>query len=573
MTDSIFLSMVLNIGLLVLIATVLTKLPVVRTLLLDEAHSVAGRISLSVIFGVVSILSTYTGTNVQGAIVNTRVIGVLAAGLLGGPSVGIGTAAIAGIHRYLFDIGGFTAVSCALSTFAEGMLGAFFSRYFRRGQWDNIGIFFLTAASEVIQMLIILFIAKPFADALLLVKTIAAPMILLNSLGMVIFIATFNVVFMEEDNEYSHRIHQAFQVAEQSLSHLRKGLRSLEHMEETAKLIFQSSRCSCIMITNTTRIIASVSAPKEAALFSLHQIPQPALDAMEQKTVTLTTTSERDSRLSPILKNHVLIAAPLIELEQPVGCLIMASKRQWHSPNSNVTFLKELALLFSTQLELADLDYQHRLRKKAEYRALQSQINPHFLYNALNTIASVCRENPDRARELLRTLASYYRQALENERYMVSLATELYHVMNYLELEKARFEEKLQVEILIPEELHCMVPSFILQPLVENAIRHGADSNGNRYVCIRAGQEKEGIRIEVMDHGCGFDRLAIERLYSEEKKERGIGLGNVHKRLKSIYGESGGLCICNLEQGASVSFLITPSPTADLLADEDDNPI
>lgn len=156
MGDSIFLNMILNIGLLVLVATLLTKLPVVRHLLLDENHSPAGRCTLAVIFGLVSILSTYTGTNVQGAIVNTRVNGVLAAGLLGGPFVGIGAAVIAGTHRYLFDIGGFTALSCAISTFAEGMLGALFSRYFCRGDWDNLSIFLLTAITELIQMVIIL---------------------------------------------------------------------------------------------------------------------------------------------------------------------------------------------------------------------------------------------------------------------------------------------------------------------------------------------------------------------------------------------------------------------------------
>ena len=131
-------------------------------------------------------------------------------------------------------------------------------------------------------------------------------------------------------------------------------------------------------------------------------------------------------------------------------------------------------------------------------------MNPHFLYNALNTIASVCRENPDRARELLLVLADYYRQTLENKRFMLNLHTELYHVKNYLELEKARFEEKLQIEILVPEDLHCMVPSFILQPLVENAIRYGADKQGIRYVRIQAVPEGNVIRIHVIDNGQGI---------------------------------------------------------------------
>mgnify|MGYP000004779588 CR=1 FL=1 len=106
-------------------------------------------------------------------------------------------------------------------------------------------------------------------------------------------------------------------------------------------------------------------------------------------------------------------------------------------------------------------------------------MNPHFLYNALNTISCVCRENPDRARELILTLSSYYRQALENDQYMLSLHTELYHVASYLELEQARFEEKLVVELDVEDDLNCKVPSFILQPLVE--MRSGTErTKGDR---------------------------------------------------------------------------------------------
>lgn len=569
MTEGIFLNMILNIGLLVLAAGMLTKLPPVRSLLLDEDNPPLGKCALAVIFGLVSILSTYTGTSVEGAIVNTRVIGVLAAGLLGGPSVGIGAALIAGTHRYLFDIGGFTAFSCAVSTFAEGMLGALFSRYFRRGEWDNAGIFILTAVTEMIQMLIILCLARPFSQALALVRIIAVPMILLNSIGMVAFIGTFKVVFVEDDNIAAGRIGLAFRIMEQSLPHLRKGLQSRPDMEAAAEIIFRSLPCRCVMITDRREVLALAANDKDRERFSTAELPALAREAMERKEVLSQTLDKKSRPLYPPLNDHLLVAAPLIELEQAAGCLAVIVKKQWHPSSATETFLRELSRLFSTQLELSDLDYQRRQRKKAEYRALRTQINPHFLYNALNTIASVCRDDPDRSRVLLRTLATYYRQTLESSRSMVSLATELYQVMNYLELEKARFEEKLEVELDVPEELHCMVPSFILQPLVENAIRHGADSRGFRYVRIQAREQEDGAEISVSDHGKGFPPEILEQLYDETPPEQGkrIGLLNVHQRLKSIYGE--GLRISSSGQGSSVSFLISPSPAAELLAEED----
>ena len=103
----------------------------------------------AVLFGFVSILATYTGIETGGAIVNTRVIGVLSAGLLGGPVIGIGAALIGGIHRYFYEAGQLTAAACAVSTMAEGMIGVVCSKYFHRGKWDNGMLFLLTAITEV----------------------------------------------------------------------------------------------------------------------------------------------------------------------------------------------------------------------------------------------------------------------------------------------------------------------------------------------------------------------------------------------------------------------------------------
>ena len=131
-------------------------------------------------------------------------------------------------------------------------------------------------------------------------------------------------------------------------------------------------------------------------------------------------------------------------------------------------------------MELADLNYEKSLRRKAEIKALRSQVNPHFLHNALNTISCMCRENPERARELSRTLSVYYRQTFEPHHEMTDLHTELFQVLRYLEMEKARFEENLSIETDVPEQVNCSIPCFILQPLVENAVRYGADRTGLR---------------------------------------------------------------------------------------------
>jgi two-component system sensor histidine kinase LytS len=554
MPDTMFFSLLLNIGLLVLIATLLTKIPIVRSMLLYDKNSVGCTVTLAAIFGLVSIISTYTGVHEQGAIVNTRVIGVLAAGLLGGPWVGMGAALIGGLHRYFFDIGGFTAVSCAVSTLMEGLAGCIFSRRFKRGKIDSTGIFLLTAIVETGQMAIILLISRPFLAAVQLVKVIAFPMIIMNALGMIIFLGTFNMVFMEEDSQFAEKMRLALGIVEQSLPHLRKGLYSTEDMEAAAEIIYRSTSCAAILITDTRKILAMKS---DAGLCALKgdSILAPILASLNGRNSTIYDYAEKDDPFYPILKNHMIVAAPLIEMDHLIGSLTMVVKKHWHSSRSDLSFASELARLFSTQLELSYLEYQKKLRRKAEFKALQSQVNPHFLYNALNTISYVSRENSDRARELLRSLSTYYRQTLENDQYMLNLHTELYHISSYLDLEKARFEEKLCVEINIEEDLNCMVPAFILQPLVENAVRYGADQMGNRLVSIKAHAYSDWIEIAVSDNGTGFPQEILTRLYAGQSYG-GVGLENVHKRLMSIYGQDHGLHIQSSVNGSKVYFLI-----------------
>ena len=442
-------NLLLNIGLLVLIATMLTNLPPVRALLLEEKQTFRSRLWLSLIFGMVSICSTYIGVPIQGAIVNTRVIGVMAAGLLGGPYVGVGAALIGGIHRYLFDIGGFTAVSCALSTIMEGAIGAAFSRKFKAGEIGGGELFLLTAVAEMGQMAIILLVARPYSAAIALVEKISLPMILMNSFGMMVFIGVFNRIFLVEESLYGEKMRIALAIAEKSLPHLRNGLHSREDMAEAVRIIHRSTDCEAVMITDAKEVLAKVGGGGEFEALEHCPLIAPIPDSIRTGNALMEIyTAQGDQRelFCPALEGNVVIAAPLVEQDKVVGSLAIIVKKRWHGYKPHLIIVTELARLFSTQLELSDLDYQRRLRKRAELRALQNQVNPHFLYNILNTISSVCRENPDRARELLLTLSLYYRQTLENEQYMIRLSTELYQVMNYLKLEQARFEEKLAVE-------------------------------------------------------------------------------------------------------------------------------
>jgi two-component system LytT family sensor kinase len=172
---------------------------------------------------------------------------------------------------------------------------------------------------------------------------------------------------------------------------------------------------------------------------------------------------------------------------------------------------------------------------RARLKALSSQINPHFLFNTLNSVASAIRTDPEVARRLIRKLSSILRKLLrEQEASFISLREELEFIDSYLDIESVRFGSgKLAVQKEVEQDaLEVFVPSMIVQPLVENAIKHGISKRleGGRII-IRARRDNGLAIIEIEDNGTGLPQEA------EEEPGLGIGLTNVNERLQVIYGE------------------------------------
>ncbi len=179
------------------------------------------------------------------------------------------------------------------------------------------------------------------------------------------------------------------------------------------------------------------------------------------------------------------------------------------------------------------LEEQERLLIQARVDALISQINPHFLFNTLNTVSSLVRFDPDTARTVVLKLSNILRRRLKTQIHFLPLKQELEFIDDYLDIEVVRFgKEKLQIRKDIdPETLDLVVPSMILQPLVENAIRHGiAPKIEGGTIMLRARRQKGRLSIEVIDDGMG---IPDER--RGEILDAGIGLRNVHERLQVLY--------------------------------------
>jgi two-component system LytT family sensor kinase len=203
----------------------------------------------------------------------------------------------------------------------------------------------------------------------------------------------------------------------------------------------------------------------------------------------------------------------------------------------------ELKIFNSVRIQIK-LEEQERLLLHARMEALQNQINPHFLFNTLNSISSLVRFDPDTAREVISKLATILRRLLNSADSFVPLREEVEFIDNYLDIEVVRFGgDKLRVvKELAPESLDVMVPSMLLQPLVENCIKHGLSSKvegGSIY--LRSRLADSGVVIEVEDDGVGM--AATQFMESGTTRGVGIGMANISERLQVLYGDTARMTI------------------------------
>ena len=234
------------------------------------------------------------------------------------------------------------------------------------------------------------------------------------------------------------------------------------------------------------------------------------------------------------------VIAPLIVQGERVGSFLAIFSRGRHLTPDDTRTVGEAASLVSAQLELAELEAQTERLARAELRALRAQISPHFIYNALAAIAGYIHSNPEEARELLTDFAEFTRYAFRGQSPYVTLADELRYVEKYLRLERARFGDRLQVRIEVaPEVLQAVVPVLSIQPLVENAVRHGVEQRGHGRLEIIGRDIDADVELRVIDDGVGIEPELAQRILRGEGT--GVGVVNVQTRLQGTFGPDYGL--------------------------------
>lgn len=263
------------------------------------------------------------------------------------------------------------------------------------------------------------------------------------------------------------------------------------------------------------------------------------------------------------------LVVPLHFQQSVVGTLKIYRERARGISPVDWEFAAGLGMLFSTQLELATLEARARLVNRAELKALQAQVNPHFLFNALNTVVSFCRTDPEKARHLILQLGDFFRKNLKSGEKFVTLREECEHIRAYLAIEQARFFERLCVREEITEDtLNWRLPGLTLQPLVENSIKHGIyPMSKPGEILISALVENQILVVRIWDNGVGIpaEKLALIHAGVEVSTSGlGIGLQNVEQRLQLLYGKRAVFVIESREgKGTQVTLRIPPAAAAE----------
>jgi two-component system LytT family sensor kinase len=244
-----------------------------------------------------------------------------------------------------------------------------------------------------------------------------------------------------------------------------------------------------------------------------------------------------DCTVSPSCQLASMVIAPLQVDGAVVGTVQLFEPRDRRFLNMNKSLGEGLAALLSSQLVIARYQEQKSLLVMSELKLAQAQVNPHFLFNALNTIIAILRRDSDRARDLLIHLSHFFRKNLKRASDVSTLEEELEHVRAYLEIEKARFEGRIEVETQVdPGLLAVRMPAFTLQPLVENAFKHGFSSTlGAGRATIRAYRDGGAAVIVIEDDAGAWT--------APTAGAAGLGMQIVDKRVKNLYGEGWGLSV------------------------------
>jgi two-component system LytT family sensor kinase len=319
---------------------------------------------------------------------------------------------------------------------------------------------------------------------------------------------------------------------------LRTGL-TAEAAHRTAQLLHPLLGGDSVAITDSSQVLAFVGPGSDH-----HTVGDPPQTESSARVLASGKTGvvRKRSKLGcpePNCPLQTAVVAPLTNGKHVVGTL-KVYRLDDNPPHRSL--VEGLAGILSLHLELAEFDRERKLAVDAKLDALRAQINPHFLFNTLNTIASKARTHPEEARQLLLRLSDFFRYAVRQDGHFAEFSQEYFFVRTYLSLEQARYGDRLRVRYDVdPQVLTAHVPVLTIQPLVENAVKHGlADKVDGGTVTLKARVDPltRTTSIRVADDGVGISADRLHKITASGSITKGgVGLTNISERLAALYGD------------------------------------
>jgi two-component system, LytTR family, sensor kinase len=358
---------------------------------------------------------------------------------------------------------------------------------------------------------------------------------LIGALAMLVVGGLFALIVRRRKSEGSvdDAVLDAVQRLSKAAPAMRQGLTE-EAADQAVKHLVEMLKCVAIGITDERGQLLSWDGGANEHYKHLIPTIDVAIRKAQRAAIPHTNLKCNQRGRCPM---RTAVIVPLIPDGHVEGTLIVVggvnSKRLIRAAD-------EVAKFVSIQLELAKLDESKQALAKAEVRMLRAQISPHFLYNALNSISSLIRTDPERARDLLQEFADFTRYSFRTSGQFTTLAEELRNIDRYLTIQAQRYADRLTVRIKIaPEVLSVVVPFLVLQPLVENAVQHGLSPKpGGGTITVVAQDNGNEALISVEDDGVGMD---ADRLFADlrdaHKTGSHVGIGNINQRMRSVFGD------------------------------------
>lgn len=358
--------------------------------------------------------------------------------------------------------------------------------------------------------------------------------------------------------------------ARQSMSVLNLASATLQAMQggfdnssaqRVCEVLYSASDASAVAITNRESVMGYYGAGEEFLGAKGGSIRTVATrEVVEHGVTRVLKTQEEVGLPKPVKGIRAAIIVPLRISDEVQGTLKFYYPNPSRITETQVSIAEGFAQLISTQIAAMELEDQKKLATSMELKALQSQINPHFLFNIINTMASLVRTDPEKARVMLREFAVFYRQTLENSSDLISLSREVEQTVRYLSLEQARFgEDRLSINAEVDDDVCAlMVPAFMIQPLVENSVKHAMPAEGKLTISISGEIIGTDVYLYVADDGIGMTENALNNIMNPDSHTGlGIAVKNINDRLRGYYGPESYMDIkSELGKGTDVTLFL-----------------